>query len=654
MNDGPARQGLPGAAAVALVAVALASGALLAIGPGDYPALHTVLDTSLAWMLGLSALLLWDMGQRAGISFPKCLGITLGATFVLATIHALVIVEWSGPLAVIAHSRGVLRPATWPPATHLMPIGIGWALWRMRRGVTGGMFSYALGIIVLGAGLFAVFQYLPTYLPPGPLGITRPALVLGPVLWVCVGIAAWRFRALDRLMRPLTWMAGTLFLANTVMLYSRAPADGPAMVAHLGRVGGYLVLLLSTMQMASRDLIERMRAESALARLNEDLDRRVAEQTAELRETTAQLTDALAQRNSTLRDLVRTEEEFRVSFEASTVGKLQVDLETGCIIRANRAFAHMLGYEAKDLIGRNGWEFTWPEDRVSDKVGYTRVFDGNADAHVREKRYLRKDGTPIWGRVSATRVRFPESERPDIVIAVIEDIEERHAAQASLEAATRDLERVVEERTAALAQRNLLLREVYHRVKNNLQIVDSMLVMQSRQLADPEAKSGLLGLRSRVFALGLVHHQLMGSKNLKTFDVSPFLHELSGNLARGGPGQDVAVSVNSIPMDVGLDFAIPLGLLVTELVTNSIKHAFPGGKGNIEVALTRLADGSVALTVSDDGRGYSPDGEASVPRTSGLGTKIIAGLVAQMEGTMTTRNDKGTHTEVRIAAPVMT
>ena len=372
----------------------------------------------------------------------------------------------------------------------------------------------------------------------------------------------------------------------------------------------------------------------------------------ELTDANSHLTQAMEELRTVQTTLLRSEEEFRVSFEAATVGKLQVDLDTGCIIRANRAFAHMLGYEREDLVGRNGWEFTWPEDRLSDRAGYTQVFDSNTDAHVREKRYLRKDGTPVWARVSATRVQFPDSGRPDIIIAVVEDIDERHAAQALLEAATADLKGVVKERTAALAQRNLLLREVYHRVKNNLQIVDSMLMMQSQQLSDPEARSAILSLRGRVFALGLVHHQLMGSGNLKTFDVSPFLHELSANLARGGPGHDVVVSVQSIPMDVGLDFAIPLGLLVTELVTNSIKHAFPDGKGKVEVALTRSEDGSVALAVSDDGQGYSPGGEQSGP--PGLGTKIIAGLVAQMEGTMTTRNDKGTHTEVRIAAPVTT
>lgn len=492
---------LPRSAAVALVAVALTSGALLAIGPGDYPNLHTILDTSLALLLGMVGLLLWDMGRHAGSSFPKWLSVSFAVAFVLAVIHVLVTVEWSGPLAGITRLKGVLRPATWPPATHLLPIGVGWALWRLRRGVTGRLLDYALIVTALAGGLFVAFQYLPPYSPPGPLGITRPTLIPAPLLWAGVGVAAWRLRPLNRLAEPLTWMAGALVLANVVMLYSRAPADGPAMAAHLVRFGGILALLLSAMNMASRDVFERLRAEAALARLNEDLDRRVAERTAELREASARLTEALAQR------------------------------------------------------------------------------------------------------------------------------------------------------TAALSQRDILLREVYHRVKNNLQIIDGLLVMQARQLSDPDARIALRGLRGRVYALGLVHHQLMGSANLKSFDVAPFLEELSANILEGGAERNINLSVKAIPLDVGLDFAIPLGLLVTELVTNALKHAFPDGSGNVSIVLERGEESGITLIVSDDGQGRRARTSPGSSKT-GLGTGIIAGLVAQLGGTMTTRNENGTRTEIRLTEPV--
>jgi two-component sensor histidine kinase len=225
---------------------------------------------------------------------------------------------------------------------------------------------------------------------------------------------------------------------------------------------------------------------------------------------------------------------------------------------------------------------------------------------------------------------------------------------AELREANVRLSDALAQRTLALHQRDVLLREVYHRVKNNLQIVDGLILLQARQFSDPEVKSALLALRRRVYALGLVHHQLMDSTDLKTFDIVPFLKELSANLLEGSAEQGINLTVDAAPMDVGLDFAIPLGLLVTELVTNALKHAFPDGAGNIAVVLERDVAGEVALVVSDDGRGLLDSDAASVSRrASGLGTSIIAGLVAQLQGTITMRNENGTRAEIRVAAPVL-
>lgn len=343
MSETSVERALPRAASVVMIAVALIGGALLAIGPGDYPDLHTILDTSIALLLGVAALLLWNMGQHAGRAFPKWLAISFAATCVLATIHVLVTVEWSGPLAGIARSKGVLRPATWPPATHLLPIGVGWALWRLRRGVTGGVLGYAVVIVALGVGLFAAFQRLPTYLPPGPLGITRPILILAPLLWGCVGVAAWRLRAQDRLAAPLTWMAGALCVANIVMLYSRAPADGPAMVAHLGRVGGFLVLLLWAMQIAARDMRDRASAEAALLRLNTELDQRVAERTAQFETANATLEAEMQARRQSQRLL-------EAIIENSPAVIYVKDLD-GRYLMVNRRYADIFQIDRDAMIG---------------------------------------------------------------------------------------------------------------------------------------------------------------------------------------------------------------------------------------------------------------------------------------------------------------
>ena len=231
------------------------------------------------------------------------------------------------------------------------------------------------------------------------------------------------------------------------------------------------------------------------------------------------------------------------------------------------------------------------------------------------------------------------------IVAANQELERRVAEQ------TTELREANERLSGALKQRDILLREVYHRVKNNLQIVDSLLVLQERQISDPDAKTSLLGLRQRIYALGLVHNQLMDSRDLQTFDIAPFLQQLSTNLLESGDTQGISMSVEAAPMNVGLDFAIPLGLLVTELVTNALKHAFPDRPGNIEVTLKRDGDGEVALVVADDGRGRRRSEAAASPSRPGLGAGIIAGLVAQLEGTISTRDEGGTRVEIRLAAP---
>ena len=418
--------------------------------------------------------------------------------------------------------------------------------------------------------------------------------------------------------------------------------------AQLERLNGELSATIAQQEATAALLRD---SEGRVRQANLELERRVEEQTAELRVANAQLIEALAQRTSALQAVAQSEEEFRASFEAAAVGKAQLEPATARILRANPAFARMLGQEPEDLVGRSAWEITWPEDRAGDQAEFTRFLLSEVPVYVREKRYLRRDGEPVWGRISGAIIRSAETGEPTLMVAVIENIDERYKSQLALGAAKRELEAVVEERTIALQQRDILLREVYHRVKNNLQLIDGMLMMQTRYVADPAAKAALRGLRNRLYALGLVHHQLMDSTNLTTFDIGPFLNELSSNIVEAGAERGISLTVQAIPLDVGLDFAIPLGLIVTELVTNSLRHAFPNGVGNISVSLERKSNAKLALIVSDDGYGQSGDVISANTPHIGMGSRIIAALVGQLEGTMTVRWENGTRTEVHVPEP---
>ena len=340
-------------------------------------------------------------------------------------------------------------------------------------------------------------------------------------------------------------------------------------------------------------------SEAAVRSANIDLEGRVAERTAELTAVNAQLHEALAQRRIAEEALARSRRDFRASFEEAAVGKAHSDPNSGRIIRVNRAFAEMLGYEPEEMVEPRRVGFHLARGIRNRGGSGPRRFStaGPTPSSAKNAIWREEDGQPIWGRASATLVRDAEDGKPSLTVAVIENIDERYKAQQALLQAKRDLEGLVEERTEALAQRDLLLREVYHRVKNNLQIIDGMLVYQSAQAVGRGDQGLAASLRSRVFALGLVHHQLMGSDDLKTFNVAPFLEELSANIVEGGSGEGVKLSVRAIPLDVGLDFAIPLGLLVTELVTNALKHAFPTAEGAIDVVLEKADDGAISFVV---------------------------------------------------------
>jgi len=283
---------------VILLVFGLVGAVLLGLARRDYPNLHMMLDTAMALLSAVLALLFWDLGLRSARGFPQGLAASFAVVSLLEIVHALVSVEWSGPLASIAQLAHIWRPSTWPPAAHILPIGIGCSMVLMRARQPRTL-ALALILIALSAALFALFRWLPRYSTPTILGITRPTLILVPILWAGVGWLCWRRRTADRLVPALTSMSAVMLLAHLAMLYSRAPHDSEAMVAHLGKVAGYLLLLLTVLQTASADMMERIGAEKALARLNDELDRRVTDRTAQLAASNQALEAEVATRRQT-------------------------------------------------------------------------------------------------------------------------------------------------------------------------------------------------------------------------------------------------------------------------------------------------------------------------------------------------------------------
>ena len=185
-----------------------------------------------------------------------------------------------------------------------------------------------------------------------------------------------------------------------------------------------------------------------------------------------------------------------------------------------------------------------------------------------------------------------------------------------------------------------MLREIHHRVKNNMQVITSLLQLQSGFLHDPRDAEIFKECQMRIHAMSLVHDRLYRSGNLATIDFSAHLRELTALIIRGqsNASERIRLVIESDPVEVSLDTAIPLGLIATELITNAYKHAFDGRPdgGIITVRLTRGKGQRCTLSVEDDGVGL-PDG-FEPEKARSLGLRLIRALCGQLRGELNIAN----------------
>lgn len=335
--------------------------------------------------------------------------------------------------------------------------------------------------------------------------------------------------------------------------------------------------------------------------------------------------------------LRQSEERLRSVLENAEDGFFQSTPEGG-FLEANAAMARLLGYEdAEELIhsvddlARQHYVDSAQRDelwRLADEKGQVLGFDC---------RFRRRDGKVVWVSVSARLVR------------------DEHGRIKYLEGFSRDVtakREATEHLKEALAEKEVLLREIHHRVKNNMQVISSMLNLQRSQIKAPEDLALLQESQDRVRAMSLIHESLYRSGNLADIDLRSYIDSLANGLLvaydKRGPGFNLEVQAEGVRL--GVDQAIPCGLVLNELISNSLKHAYPGkSRGRLNIKVFQ-ADGLVHLEIKDDGTGL-PDGFAVDPNGAGLGLSLVQGLVEnQLQGSFQLQGNGGVRALVTFPA----
>jgi len=319
------------------------------------------------------------------------------------------------------------------------------------------------------------------------------------------------------------------------------------------------------------------------------------------------------------------------------------------IVWANEAFLKMTGYGWDDVSGRNCRMLQGPE---TDPRAVRRLREAVIAGRPIEIELVnyRKDGTSFWNGMTVAPVH-DETGRIVHFYSAQADMTGKYRHEVAMKDAHEELERRVSEQTAdlraALEQKTALLHEVDHRVKNNLQVISSLMLLKARRTPRGEARDALQGMAERIGALSTVHRMLYSTGDVTRFDLREFAEDFVSELVAGLDTERTAVSAEIDSIAVSAAMAAPLALMMHELATNAVRHAFPDSRpGRITITAQRSADG-LRMLIEDDGVGLA----GGTPNPAGFGRSLVEMVVRQLRGVIAW-SDVSPGTRVEIVVPL--
>lgn len=290
----------------------------------------------------------------------------------------------------------------------------------------------------------------------------------------------------------------------------------------------------------------------------------------------------------------------------------------------------MIGYTPEEVLKEKYFfgSIMHPED-ISTVKDELKKWHNTGDEGIlnMEFRLKKTDGDYIWVEDHMFKVKVPDGNT--YLSGILIDITERKLAEEKI--------------SKSLKEKELLLKEIHHRVKNNLQVVSSLLKLQSGYVKDDKSLELLLDSQNRVRSMALVHQKLYQSKDFSEIDFNEYVVQLTEHLRKvfKTNKDSVVINVHKGHFNISIDLAIPCGLILNELISNSLKYAFPGGrKGIIDIELKKLAHGKLELRIKDNGIGFPEN--IDYKKTHSLGLQLVNTLVGQIDGTINLNNDNGT------------
>ncbi|MBI1287211.1 MAG: PAS domain S-box protein [Flavobacteriales bacterium] len=326
-------------------------------------------------------------------------------------------------------------------------------------------------------------------------------------------------------------------------------------------------------------------------------------------------------------ELRLSEERHRAIYDQAYIGIARI-AKMGRFLLVNERLCDMLNYSAEELYKKTFYELAVPEEVEESLVDWDQLLSGKIKNFSREQTYIRKDGELLSANVTVSLVR-DTNDSPNYFVAVFEDITER-----------KEYERQLEE---SLREKEVLLKEVHHRVKNNMQVISSILNLQSSYIEDETALGILRESQDRIKSMSFVHESLYQSNTLSEVNFAEYIQNITKNLYHSYSRPEGGISLNFELENIylNLDTSIPCGLIINEVVSNSLKYAFNGREnGVIEVQFSKLTDGKLKLIISDDGIGL-PD-NFDIENAESLGLQLVTTLVTQVSGELEIDNSNGT------------